>query len=94
MESPKGRVPHKLNLDGSLSLRADLTRMRGIIGDAESALIAAFLGAVKPDHPLEAELEILLQGIIVAQSMRIKYLEIEGDCLILAENLQRAGTIP
>lgn len=56
--------------------------------------LPAHLAGIKAAHQLEAELQAHLQGLKLSKTMAIRNLiMIEGDCLILVENLQRAGAL-
>lgn len=44
------------------------------------------------NHPLGAELQALLQDVLVAKTMQVQKLKIEGDCLVLANILSRRAT--
>lgn len=87
--SPKDGIT-ELNFDVVLNLTAYLAGMGGITRNRSNGeVIAAFTGAIKATHPLEAELQPLLKGVLIAQTMKIRPVMIDGDFLILVENLQR-----
>lgn len=87
--SPKDGIT-ELNFDVVLNLTANLAGMGGITrNQSYGEMIAAFTGAIKATHPLGAELQPLLKGVLIAKTMKIRPVMIDGDCLILVENLQR-----
>lgn len=51
---------------------------------------ATYTEAVSTSHPLAAKLLALLKRVSISKTMGVTKLSIEGDCLILVENLNNA----
>lgn len=74
--------------------RMDTSKPGGKLNFDGSLNLPAHLAGIKAAHQLEAELQAHLQGLKLSKTMAIRNLiMIEGGCLILVENLQRAGAL-
>lgn len=83
----------KLNFDGAFDCSARLAGAGGVMRNEEGHLILAFAEAVRAPHPPEAELKVLFQGVKLAKTIGITKQILEGDSLILVENVQREGAL-
>lgn len=83
---PPVQGQHKLKFDGCLNPTAQTEGVGGIIRDHKGDLMAAYTGTITATRPLEAELQFLLQGVFLCPK-GIRNVILEGDCLILVENL-------
>ena len=65
----------------------------GIIRNHHGKLIVAYTSSIKAMTPLEAEIQALYQGIIQCKVNHARRVIIEGDCLVLVENIQNQMTV-
>lgn len=56
-------------------------------------MIMAFAGKVAATDAVKAELQALLEGIDTCQKMGLKYIIIEGNCLMLISSLKTYGNL-
>lgn len=82
---------YKLNFDGAVNPRAQTAGIGGIIRDANGEMIAAFTG--RASHPMEAELQALVEGLLISQRKGIRKIIIECDCLVIVKNLEKLGNL-
>lgn len=78
----------KLNFDVAMNPGTLTAGVGGTIRDNKGKMPAVYSGysstqVIQANHPLEAEIQALLQGLIIFQSYGLMKLELEGDCLIL-----------
>lgn len=59
---------HKPNFDGAVNLFSKTAGVGEIVRDHKGELIAAYKEMVSTTHPLEVELQSLLQGVIICQT--------------------------
>ncbi|KAJ8634296.1 hypothetical protein MRB53_027632 [Persea americana] len=79
---------YKLNFDGAMNPGTMTTGIGGIIRNHNGELIVAYTSSIKAMTPLEAEIQALYQGIIQCKVNHARRVIIEGDCLVLIENVQ------
>lgn len=84
---------YKLNFDGAADISNQIAGVGGIIRDYRGEMVAAYTGAIAATHPLDAELQPLMRGITVCNSKSLKNIFIEGDCLVLVQNLRNLDNI-
>lgn len=56
-------------------------------------MLSSFAGKVAASHPLEVELLALQKGLEVCRGLRINFLQIEGDSLVLVAFLRQAANV-
>lgn len=80
----------KVNFDGSFNPITKTAGIGGIIRSYAWSLLLAYSGRVATEPSLEPELKALLEGIEPCKAMNNTHLQIEGDCLILVQSLQKS----
>lgn len=68
-------------------------KSRCIIRNYSGGLMLAFSAAMKVTNPSEAELRALHQGVFICKSKGCPKFALEGDCMILVENLRKIRTL-
>lgn len=86
---PPAKEFYKLNFDGSMHLGTMTAWIGGIIRNHNGELVVAYTSSIKAENALEAEVQALYHGVIQCKVNHVKKVVIEGDCLVLVENIQR-----
>ena len=83
----------KLNFDGSYKPITKTASIGGTIRSSARTLLLAYSGRIAAENSLEAELKALFKGTDLRKDMNITHLQIEGDCLILVNSLQKSDSL-